>query len=204
MKKFFIAFVLACISVASAFAGDIVFHAERKASITANVPLARYDHYPTGTGLAPTSGAPSLPGTQIWHITFDLPAGDYLMSTSGHTLIKHLYVAIPGLSDYGMAANCRVALFEAATTGALPTVGTVPDESLVIGLVGTNILNMSAHYAIINTNLQKQITGGAKRVELWCSATGDGPAAAYDGLGGLGYYNARNTHQFNVKVEKLP
>lgn len=194
MKIRFLTALAALLFCTSAFS-DIVFQAERRAALSSDLPLHRYELNS------------SRNGTQIWEIAFELPSGSYLLQTSGHTLIKHVGIPISGYggngTDYAIYANCRVALFTAATLGALPEVGTAPSAGDVVAVIGLNILNQAAHYGLIPTNTQKVITGGAYRVELWCAAGSDADDNA-DGLGAMGAYNAGNTHQFNVKVETLP
>lgn len=168
----------------------IIFHAERRASLTEDVPLARYE---------PDR---NLWGTRIWAINFELPSGEYLLSTGGTTFIKHAKVSIPGYgTNYAIYANCRVALFSASSSSLLPENGTPPPEVNVIGVMGSNIIDATHHYALIPTVTQKEIGGGAHRIEMWAAAGTD--ASDVDGLGALGCYNAGNCHQFNVKVETL-
>lgn len=191
----------------------IVFHAERRAGLNSNMCIGRYDHVNQYGGPAPTSGQPLYPGTPIWTgIDFYLPEGNYLLSTSGGLQIKHLYkpsteVGFPANypADYGLYANIRTALMMATTQAGLPVAGSCPDESTILELKGTNILNMSAHYAILFSGVQEPLAipagGRYCRVELWAGCGAD--QVARDDLGGLGFYNSKKVHQFNVRVETL-
>lgn len=189
MKRIILLALLVCVTL-PVRAGDIAFHAERRAAFAGVVPLARYE---------PDRG---LWGTPLWHIAFELPEGSFLLQTSGHTLIKHLYIPHPQGIEYGLYANCRVALFSAPTPAQLVPAGTVPPEQNVLSLEGMNIRDSIDHYANVPATSQKVISGGAYRIELWCSSGTD--AWDVDGLGGIGSYNAGNVHQFNVKVTRLP
>lgn len=183
----------------------IVFHAERRAGLNSNMCIGRYDHVNQYGGPAPTSGQPLYPGTPIWTgIDFYLPEGSYLLTTSGGTQIKHLYKDL-GIGDYGLYANIRTALMMATTQAGLPALGSCPDESTIIELKGTNILNMSAHYAMLFSGVQKKLVipagGRYCRIEQWAGCGAD--QQNRDDLGGLGFYNCGNVQQFNVKVETL-
>lgn len=170
----------------------IAFHAERRASFSGVIPLARYEP------------ERSLWGTRIWAVEFTLDPGEYLLQTGGRTLITHLALPLPGTNDtsYAIYGNCRVVLWGASTADQLPPDGTIPPESLVIALDGENIRDHIAHYANVNAAAQKQISGGvAYRVEVWCASGTD--AWDVDGLGGLKDYNCGNIHQFNVRVDRL-
>lgn len=187
---------------------SIVFHAERRASLSSNMLIGRYDHVNQYGGQAPTSGQPLYPGTPIWTgIDFYLPEGNYLLSTSGGTQIKHMYQNLGAgfPADYGLYANIRTALMMATTQAGLPAAGSCPDESTIIELKGTNILNMSAHYAILFSGVQKtlNIPAGGRycRIEQWGGCGAD--QVNRDDLGALGFYNSGNVQQFNVKVETL-
>ena len=181
----------------------IVFHTEKRASLTSDVPVARYDHWAPVNGGAPPFGQPRLPGTPIWTgIDFVLPPGNYLLSTSGAHTIKHRCIPISGAGNYGLMANTRVALIRAETPAGLPEISSCPDESTIVEVSGGNITNMDVHYFKCPTSVQRQITGGAYRIELWASSGGEG-LADQDYLAALGHYNAGNVNQFNVKVETL-
>ena len=170
----------------------IYFHAERRAAFSGVIPLKRYD--------------PLLNrwGTPIWtNVEFTTGDGSYLLQTSGKIMIKHLYTVVPELgSDYSIMANARVGLVSAPTLAELPITDVPPTEAEVITLSGGNILNMEDHYfnAYLNAQVMLQ-PNKAYRVSVWASSGGD--PDNWDGLGGMGSYNAGNIHQFNACVWKL-
>lgn len=189
----------------------IAYHKELRGSITADMPLAAYD--------PPTNRW----GTQVWHDTFTLQPGSYLMKTDGHTMIKHRAIPHPdryarhpvekfllwGVDGdcYAIYANTRIVLFSAANVASLPPVGTVPPESIVLAIHGNNIRDAQQHYALLPADSTRVLnvvasTGWAFRIEMWAASGSDG-VLDVDNLGALSGYNAPNIHQFNIKVETL-
>lgn len=164
----------------------ILFRHEFRANLSADLPLARYEH----------DGVRN--GTQLFHVTFSVskPA---LLITSGHLHIRHAAVSIPTYgTNYHIYANGRVCLAMAAEQGLLPPVGSLIPE---ISLDGVNILSTDHKYSSPNLAAQKVLQPGHYRVECWASCGTD--AYDVDGLGSLVAYNAVNCNQFNVRVEAL-
>lgn len=200
MAKAALAFLLALALApfSSATADAIYLHREfRGIGQSTPIPLKRYDpdrNLP-GTGLWCTDKLYDAPGSLV-DFYIDTPR---LFETSGQVMIKHKGVVLEGYgASYAIYANARVTLIGPFTTKAgIPALDWLaPDPA--VALSGTNIVGVTAHYAVPTFTYQAVLQVGYYRVCTYASAGTD--ASDVDGLAELGVYAQDLIHQFNIKV----